>query len=179
MAEYLLTPEKKKPPAGTWLMDELHRRGFPVEIHLKGEDRDWETIRFCEEGPPEAECLLAVEGPSGRYRISVSRDASLRAQNLQMFLVDTLLGEVGGQVNNSDTLERFTPGQFNVKLKTIHNPMGKANDLVWIGFSWAVVAVGFIALFVGPSHSRLIVAFVLAFSSLSAAGLTYFHFKHE
>src|SRR5580658_1386571 len=41
MAEYVLTPESKTRLLGTQLMEELHRRGFPVEINLKGQDQAW------------------------------------------------------------------------------------------------------------------------------------------
>jgi hypothetical protein len=178
MAEYVLTPESQTQPLGTRLMEELHRRGFPVEINLKGTDEGWESIRFYEAGPPELECQLAYDEEAGRYKISVSRDASPQAHDLQLILVDSLLQTLGGQVDNTSTLERFTPAQFAAKLKAPHSPMGKTKDWIWIGFSWSVVVAGFIALFAGSGQSRMMVGLVLAFASLSAIGLTYSHFKN-
>ncbi len=179
MAEYVLTPEKKDQPQGTQLMEDLHRRGFPVEINLKGPDQGWDSIRFYEAGPPEVECLLAYDREKGRYKISVSRDASAQTHELQLFLVDSLLRELGGQVDNTSTLERFTPSQFSVKLRTLHNPMRKMKDLVWIGFSWAVVVAGLMAFFSKSGQSRGVVGLVLVFALISAVGLTYSHFKNE
>ncbi len=179
MADYVFTPDEKTRPAGTRLMEDLHRRGFPVEINLTGPDREWESIRFYEAGPPELECLLTYDPEGGRYKISVSRDASPRSHELQLFLVDSLLQELGGQVDNKSTLERFTPSQFTAKLKAIHNPVGRVKDLVWIGFSWAVVAAGLTALFAGSRQSREMVVLVIIFASISALGLTYSHLKNE
>ena len=179
MAEYVLIPEKKGPPPGTQLMDELHRRGFPVEINLTGPDQGWENIRFYKAGPPELECLLAYDPEGERYKISVSRDASPQSHELQFFLVDILLQELGGQVDNKSTLERFTPAEFARKLKILHNPVRKVKDLIWIGFSWAVVVAGLIALFAGSHPSHEMVSLVLVVASISAAGLTYSYFKNE
>ena len=177
MAEFLLTPETKNQPAGTRLMEELHRRGYPVEITLKGPDQAWQTVRFYEQGPPEVECLLDFDSPNGTYKISVSRDASHPSADLQLHLVGALLQELGGRVDNLSTQERFTPSQFAAKLRTQGNPRRGAGELLWIGFAWAVAAGSFLALVMGPGPSRPIIGLVLAFASLSAAGLTYFHFK--
>jgi hypothetical protein len=178
MAEYVLTPESKLQPAGTRLMEELHRRGFPVEINLTGPDQGWESIRFYEAGPPELECLLAYESGTGRYKISVSPEASLPTYELQLFLVDSLLQILRGYVDNSTTLERFTPGQFTAKLKT-HAAPGKLKDLAWLLFSWAVAASGLFVLLFLPALARSLAIVVLIFSTLSASGLTYFHFKNR
>lgn len=159
-------------------MEDLHHRGFPVEINLKGPDQEWESVRFFEAGPPELECLLTHDPETGRYKISVYRDAPTRAHELQLFLVDTLLRELGGQVDNTTTLERFTSSQFTAKLKA-HGPMRKAKDWLWIGFSWTVVVAGLIALIAGSNQFRVMVGLVLVFASISAVGLTYSHFKNE
>jgi len=179
MAEYVLTPESKTQPAGTQLMEELHRRGFPVEITLKGPDQGWESIRFYEAGPPEIECFLSYDPGNGRYKVSVPRDASPETIELQLSLLDDLLQDLGGQADDTATLERFTPAQFKAKLRSLHEPAHKKGDLVWIGFSWAVVLASGLALFMGSSQSHMMVGLVLAFALLSAGGLTYFHFKHE
>jgi hypothetical protein len=179
MAEYILTPETKDKPPGTQLMDEIHRRGFPVEINLTGPDQDWESIRFYEAGPPVLECLLTYDPEGECYKISVSRDASPQSHELQFFLVDILLQALGGQVDNKSTQERFTPSEFAQKLKTLYNPIQKAKDLIWIGFSWAVVVAGLIALFAGSHPSHEMVGLILVVASISAVGLTYSHFKNE
>jgi hypothetical protein len=179
MAEYVLTPESKLQPAGTRLMEELHRRGFPVEINLSGPDQGWESIRFYEAGPPELECRLAYEPEPGLYKISVAPEASLPTYELQLFLVDSLLQTLGGHVDNSTTLERFTPGQFTAKLKGLRASPGKFKDLLWIVFSWAVAAASLFVLLFVPAPARSLVMVLLLFSTLSASGLTYLHFKNR
>lgn len=178
MAEYILTPEKKIQPSAFELMEELHRRGIPVEIHLKGQDRQWDEIRFAEPGPPEVECFLSFDPDKGLYNVAVPHDSPPSATELQVFLVDTLLQTLGGQADNKTTLERFTPRQFALKVQQHHNPSAKSKELFWIVFSWAVVALALGVYFVVASHLRQLVALVLILSFLSAALQTYSHFKN-
>ncbi len=178
MAEYILTPEKKLQPSAFELLEELHRRGIPVEVHLKGQDREWENIRFSEPGPPEIECLLSYDPDKEVYSALVSRDAPAAAAELQVFLVDILLRTLGGQADNRTTQERFTPEQFALKIKQHHNRRAGLKELIWIGFSWAVVALALGIYSVVPSHLRQLVLLILVLSSLSALLQTYSHFKH-
>lgn len=178
MAEYILTPEKKLQPSAFELLEELHRRGIPVEIHLKGQDREWENIRFSEPGPPEIECLLSYDPGKEAYSVLVSRDAPAAATELQVFLVDALLQSLGGQADNLSTQERFTPEQFALKIRQHHDRRAALKELSWIVFSWAVVALALAIYFVVPSHLRQLVMLILVFSFLSALLQTYSHFKH-
>lgn len=178
MAEYILTPEKTEQPSAFELMEELHRRGVPVEIHLKGEDREWESIRFTESGPPEIECLLSFNAGDGTYSVSVSQDAPPSAKDLEVYLVDTLLQTLGGQTDNLNTRERFTPEQFALKIKQHHNPSTEKKELVWIAFSWAVVFLALGVYFFGSPHLHELVMVILILSFLSAVLQTYSHFKH-
>lgn len=178
MAEYILTPEKTQQPSAFALMEELHRRGVPVEIHLKGQDREWESIRFTESGPPEIECLLSFDSSDGTYSVSVSQDAPLSAEFLEVSLVDTLLQTLGGQADNLNTRERFTPEKFALKIKQHHDPSAEKKELVWVAFSWAVVALALGIYFLGSPHLHELVMVILILSSLSAILQTYSHFKH-
>lgn len=159
-------------------MEELHRRGVPVEIHLKGQDREWESIRFTESGPPEIECLLSFDGGDKTYSVSVSQDAPLSAEFLEVYLVDALLQTLGGQVDNLNTRERFTPEQFTLKIKQHHNPSAEKKELVWIAFSWLVVILAVGVYFLGSPRIHELVVVILILSFLSAALQTYSHFKH-
>jgi len=176
LPEYIIKPGKKELPAGPYLLDELHRRGFPVEINIKGPADHWDAIRFYEPGPPEIECFLSFEEEEGVYNVSVPTDSPHQAVDLQMFLVDLLLKDLGGQADNTATRERFTPQQFSVKLKDHHASTGGSKDLFWIVFSWLVVSLGILVFFFSP-QSRSLVPFIILFSLLSAVGLTYAHFK--
>lgn len=175
MAEYILTPEKTEQPSGLELMEELHRRGFPVEIHLTGQDKQWEAIRFTEPGPPEVECLLSY-GSEG-YIISISQDAPPSASDLQTSLVETLLQDLGGQVDNVNTRERFTPEEFTAKLKHQQDSAAPAKERFWIVFSWAVVVMALGIYFVISPDKRDLVVVILVLSFLSAALQTYSHAK--
>lgn len=176
MPEYVIKPEKKELPAGPYLMEELHHRGFPVEINVKGSAAKWDAIRFYEPGPPEIECFLSFSEENGTYSASVSDDSPYQAIELQMFLVDLLLKEVGGRADNSATRERFTPQEFTAKLRAHHGSSNDKRELFWIGFSWVVVVLGVLIYFFSP-QSRSLAPFIVFFSLLSAGGLTYSHFK--
>ncbi len=178
MAEYILTPEKKNQPPALELMEELHRRGFPVEINLKGRDPKWDAIRFFQPGPPEIECFLSFDADNGSYSVAVSQDAPPSAADLQIFLVDALLQNLGGQVDNVNTRERFTPEEFGARLKRHHNPSERMKEWFWVAFSWAVSVLALGIYFVVAPHLRQLVALILVLSSLSALLQTYSHLKN-
>lgn len=177
MAEYVLTPDKKERPSGIELLEELHRRGYPVEIHVKGQHPEWEAIRFTLAQPAGAECLLSFEPADGLYRLSVAPDSPPAAAELQAFLLDTLLQGLGGQADNLQTRERFTPGEFAQRLKHLHDPGRKARDLFWLAFSWAVVALSLLIYFVISPGVRHLALGILVLSTVSAALQTQLHFK--
>lgn len=177
MAEYVLTPEKKEQPSGIELLEELHRRGYPVEIHVKGQHPQWEAIRFFLANPSEAECLLSFDPADGLYRLSVTPDSPPAAAELQAFLLDTLLQDLGGRADNLQTRERFTPVEFAQKLKHLHDPGRKTRDLFWVAFSWAVAMLSLLIYFVISPGVRHLALGILVLSTLSAALQTYLHFK--
>lgn len=176
MAEYVVTPETTVRPSGTELMEELHRQGFPVEIHVKGNAQLWESVRFLEPGPPEIQCVLSWDPGQKTYTASVS-DSSPEGRDLLLYAVDALLQRVGGRADNSSTRERFTAGQFKALLKVHRASSDGRKDLLWVVFAWGVVGLAFLAYFsVAPGlHDLVLIVSVLSF--LSAAGLTYSHFK--
>ena len=176
MPNYVISPDQNSLPEGPYLMEQLHRRGFPVEINVKGPAQSWNEIRFYEPGPPELECFLSVNEKNGSLNVSVSNDSPLEARELQIFLVDLLLQELGGQADNTDTRERFTSKEFAEKIKHHFGSTHKTKDLLWIVFSWAVFAAGIAIYFFAPQFHGL-VSIVLVLSLLSAAGLTYSHYK--
>ncbi len=178
MPDYLITPETNEPPAGTRLMEELHKKGFPVEITLNGPDGAWESIKFFEEGR-EAECILSRLADSNNYKISVTRDASPAALDLQLHLVEALLRAVGGIADHAVTRERLDYRQFSLKLQAHHSGEHKPSDWVWIAFAWAVALGSLVAFLQIAGPNRWTVLVVMVFASLSALGLTYLQLKHE
>jgi hypothetical protein len=176
MAEYIITPENTSLPTGPYLMEELHRRGFPVEITLKGEADDWRSIVFFEEGPPEVKCTLSHDAKSGLFTISTTSRASLQSQDLQLFLVELLLQEVGGQADNTETRERYNQKQLSLKIKRLHG-LTTGADIFWLCFSWAIVLFAVLMYFSVDPNLRSMGLVVLVLSSLGAIGLTISHFK--
>ena len=165
MSEYVITPEKKLPPSGHVLLEEVHRRGIPVEISVKGTVDKWESIRFHEPGPPEIECLLSLE-PGGAMKAAISVDSDMEARDLQMVLVDVILREVGGRVDHTGTRERYTAEQFARKVRDHRGKPPAEADLPWIIFSWVMVAVSLLGFCVLPRFQY----FALVAAALSLAG---------
>jgi hypothetical protein len=177
MAEYVITPEIKALPSATGLMDALHKRGFPVEINLKGSDLEWDAVRFYEPGPPEIECFLSYDPGDGVYTVSAPNDAVPETMELFHFLAGVLLQKVEGRADNPATRERYSAGQFSAKLKKHKRSSGKSKDIFWLFFSWGVVVVGSLVFLLIGTDLRYPALVVLFLSLLSAAGLTYSHFK--
>ncbi|HUO57496.1 MAG TPA: hypothetical protein VMV05_04900 [bacterium] len=178
MPEYAIKPEKVEAPTATHLSEEMHRRGFAVEMNIKGSPDQWEAIRFSEPGPPEVECFLSYSDKRDALNVSVSVDSPPQAAELQMVLVDLLLSELGGQVDNLKTRERYTAQEFSEKLKHLHGAKPGPKDLVWIVFSWAVVLLAVLILVLKP-QTRGLAAMLLLASLASAGGLTYAHFHSK
>ena len=178
MAEYILTPDEKEAPPGTYLLEELHRRGFPVEIRLKGSDRQWESVRFFEPGPPEIDCLLSRD-EQGLLRVSIPQDAPQEARDLQLYLAEAILEKTGGYADHSSTRERYTAQQLSAKLRMLRRSDRGPRDLFWLIFAWAVVLLGGGAVYSLQAPLRYAALLVLVVALLSAAGQTYSHLKGE
>jgi len=176
LPEYIVTPESTQLPPAPALLEDLHRRGFSVEIALKGTADQWEAVRFLDPGPPHVECNLSRDA-NGRLTITTPSDAPHEALDLQAHLVGLLLDELGGQADNTHTRERFNREEFARKLKHHHAPKGGMKELAWIAFSWAVVLAAAFLYFSVPPHLKPVDLVVVFISFLSAAGFTYTHFK--
>ena len=167
MAEYIITPEKSDLPTAPDLMEELHRRGLPVEITVKGTAEQWESVKFVELGPPEIKCTLAHNGAKGTFSVQMPTNSPHQALELQLSLVDVLLRLLGGQADNTETRERYNPQQFTAKLREFQGLSGGPHELLWIFFSWVVVLVAVIMYFAMPKFHVLIL--ILALLSLASA----------
>jgi hypothetical protein len=177
VSDYLITPETRDQPAGTELLEELHRKGFPVEITLKGPDNAWESVRFVDHDAQDSEGTLSWDGKV--YRVSIPPDASFSSRELQLYLVETLLQKVGGVADHGATRERLNLQQFSLKLKAHHAGDRKASEWVWVGFAWAIALGACFAFTQVAGPNRWTVLIVAVFASLAALGLTYLQLKHE
>ncbi len=179
MPEFILTPEKKTLPQAPSLLDQIHKLGFPVEINVKGKPENWESLRFYEPGPPEIECHVIYDAEEGRYVLQVSSDSPTEAYDLQLSLVEILLKNLGGQVDNRFTRERFSAAEFIKKMAHHRGSLSAHWDILWLVFSWAVVFFGiFLCFSVHPGMQGAVVSIVVL-ALISAAGLTYTRFKSK
>jgi hypothetical protein len=172
MAEYIITPDKKELPSGTYLLEELHRRGMPVEINVKGTAQKWDAIRFHEPGPPEIECFASHDPEEGHFNVSVPSNASPAERELQLFLVDILLAKLGGQADNMSTRERYSAAQFAAKMKKHHAASSNRGEIFWLAFAWAVVVFGILLYFSIAPSLRSMDLTIVALAFVSALGLT-------
>jgi hypothetical protein len=178
MPEFILTPESKTLPSVPSLLDQIHEMGFPVEINVKGQPDHWEDLRFHEPGPPEVECLLSYDGGQGRYTFYVSSDAPPKAYDLQLHLVELLLKNLGGRVDNKLTRERYTSSEFMKKMARHRAAQNNPWDLFWLVFSWAVVLFALFLFFSLHPGLRAYVVTILLLALVSAVGLTLARLKN-
>jgi hypothetical protein len=153
--------------------------GFPVEINVVGKPENWEDLRFHESGPPEVECLVSYEREKNRYTLHVNSDAPPKAYDLQLALVELFLKNLGGQVDNRFTRERYSAEEFITKMT--HHRVSQNNpwDPFWMGFSWVVVLFGIFLSFSLHSELKGAVLSIVALALISAVGLTYTLIKNK
>jgi hypothetical protein len=175
MAEYIITPEKNDLPQAPFLIEELHRRGLPVEITVKGTTEKWTGIQFVEPGPPEIKCSLALNSEKG-LSVTIPTNSPHQALELQLHLVDILLQQVGGRADNTETRERYNPRQFASKMKTLVGYSGEQGDLFWLFFSWIVFTFS-VLLYFSLAKFRSWDLLVVVLSLAGAGGLTYLKLK--
>lgn len=189
MNEYLVTPHKKGLPSGHHLLEELHRRGLPATLDLKGTDTKWEAILFSEPGPPPMECFLEHSPSQGNFKISLPKDTPQEAEEMKIALADILLRELGGHVQDTSSNERLDLAGFLEKTKThtaahmtkssssSKSPSSKTKlgttDVLWILFAWALAAAGLEVYLAMPQYQHPITLGVAGLALLSALGLTF------
>ena len=189
MNEYLITPHKKGLPSGHHLLEELHRRGLPATLDLKGTDTKWEAILFSEPGPPPMECFLEHDPAQGNFKIGLPKDTPKEAEEMKIALADILLRELGGHVQDTSTNERHDLAGFLEKTKThtaAHMTQSSSStksvsskaklgtaEVLWILFAWGLAAAALTVYFTMPQHQHTITLGVAGLAFLSALGLTF------
>jgi hypothetical protein len=179
MNEYIVIPEKKELPSGTFLLEELHRRGLQVEINIKGSADRWDSIRFCEPGPPEIECVLYYDAQELRFNVSLEENLPAAAQELQIFIVEILLRELGGEAQEIATGKKYDDQSFKEKIKKLAPPPHDSKELFWLAFSWIMVLMGAALVFHLPDSERTLVIVVESLALFSALGLTLSKFNSK
>lgn len=173
MAEFVLHPEKRDFPSASALERALEIRGWRVSPSVKGSGRAWEAVRFHTPGPPEIEVFLLHDPERGTLHVSVPEGAPARATWLQADLAHLLLGELGGEVEESPGGPRLGVEAFYrrvVRPTGFRRHLAERNliDWFWPCFSWTFAVLG-ILLAVGGGERVQLPAVILSFLALGSA----------
>ncbi|GEM_PF-1304889 len=183
MTEYLLRPSKKTPPLPQDLLDDLHKRGWQVELNLKAENGVWEDIRFFRPGPPEEiECFLLHDPEALTYIVSLPAMPANGAQELQFHVLDILLNRLGGAVEDYETHRTLTQSELEAWARKYKSGLKgilsrPTHDLFWFLFPWVVSVGGILYSIFGNPVNRLPALLVTIPALLSAIGMTFFAHK--
>jgi hypothetical protein len=191
MHDYIVTPDKKGLPSAHFLAEELHRRGLPTAMDVKGTDSKWETIHFYESGPPKLDSFLQYDPIKGLFKIILPYDSPEEAEEIQAALADILLREYGGHVHNTGTDDRHDLEAFLEKIKASAPPqktstaaVSKGNssqpqETSWIIFSWASVLFGLLVYSLIPRYQHPFTLIVTGLAFVSALGLTFSKYRSK
>ncbi len=193
MAEYVITPEKKEIPSSHLLTEELHRRSLAVEMEVHGANyKEWENIYFFDPANAGTRCFLERNLHSLIYKISLSAEPTHESEELQTTLVDIILYEVGGKVfdpaaKKSYSLEEFRAQSGGTGLVMESNNSSTSSpatrfllpiqDMLWIGFSWALILIGFYFYRHAPQSKKILMLAACGLALISAGGITFSSFQ--
>lgn len=172
MAEYRLTPLQKECPTPTDLLRKLHDRGFSVEVNLNGAADNWGALRFYGEGPSELECFLIRDEETRDLTASIPQEAPPGSKDLLLHLIDILLKDLGGSIEDATTQKRWTAEEFLKQNRYLPKPVRPVKDWTWLVFSWLLTAAAVAAYFNVPSNLHLLALTVIVFTGVSAVGLS-------
>lgn len=176
MPEYIVYPSHKTTPTPEYLLSELHRRRWEVELNVKGGGRNWEGIRFYQEGPPEIECFVMHDFKYNRFHVTLPETPCEKAQDLQLQVVDVLLRTLGGDAEETSSHRRFNAPEFATHLLFRKRPLlpFEFRKVGWPLFAWLTTGFGAGIAAFGPADAFL-PSLLLAFLALiSALGLTFY-----
>ncbi len=177
MADYILKPGNKRLPSATFLLEEIHKRGIPVEINVTGTVDQWEAIRFFEPGPPEIECFATFDQENPRFILTVPKDSPELSSDLRLLLAHIFLSEVGGTVTDSSTGENYDAPKIAARVRQFQPSKSGISESLWLIFSWAVLPLAALAYFAVPHQLRILVIGVAVLAFFSAVGQTYSKLK--
>jgi len=181
LPEYVVYPSHKTVPTPEYILAELHRRRWDVELNVQGGGRNWEGIRFWQEGPPEVECFVLHDFKYNRFHVSLPEDHPEKAQDLQLQLVDVLLRTLGGDAEDLSTHRRFNAPEFATHMLFRKRPFlaFEIKALGWPLFAWLTAGFGVgVALF-GREEARIPALVLTVVAALCAAGLTFYLKKND
>jgi hypothetical protein len=189
MTEYVITPDKKEIPSSYLLSEELHRRALTVEMEVHGTNTKWENIYFFDPANPGTQCFLERNLHSLVYKISLAAESTHESEELQTTLVEIILHEVGGKVFNPTSKESYDLAEFrkqsgktgsvtefnNVSYSSLipARSLPPLKEILWIGFSWAFVLLGFYFYRHVPQPRKILMLVACGLALMSAVGITF------
>ncbi len=189
MTEYVITPDKKEIPASYLLSEELHRRALAVEMEVHGTNTKWENIYFFDPANPGAQCFLERNLHSLVYKVSLSDLSTHESEELQATLVEIILHEVGGKVFDPASKKSYSLAEFKLRsggtrlvaefntapsssLTPIRS-LPPLKEILWIGFSWALVLLGLYFYRYAPQPRKIFMLVACVLALMSAVGITF------
>ena len=176
MPEYIVYPAHKTAPTPEYLLSELHRRRWEVELNVKGGGRNWEGIRFYREGPPEIECFILHDFKFNRFHVSLPESCPEDASDLQLHVVDILLRTLGGDAEDLVNHRRFNAPEFASHMLFRRRPFlpFELRALGWPLFAWLTTGFGAGIAFFGREEAFIPALILTVTAFLSALGLTFY-----
>lgn len=181
MPEYVVYPSHKTVPTPEYILAELHRRRWDVELNVQGGGRNWESIRFYQEGPPEVECSIVHDSKYNRFHVGLPEFHPEKARDLQLNVVDVLLKTLGGDAEDSDTHRRFNAPEFATHMLFRKRPFlaFEWKSLGWPLFAWLTTGFAAGVLLFGNPEARVPAAVLAVLSFACALGLTFYLKKDD
>lgn len=189
MAEYVITPEKKEIPSSHLLTEELHRRALAVEMEIHGANyKEWESIYFFDPANAGTRCFVERNLHSLIYKVTLAAEPTHESEELQTTLVEIILHEVGGKVfdpaaKKSYSLEEFRgqSGRTGLVMESNNSSFSSPatrslppfQEMLWIGFSWALVLIGFYFYRHAPQPRKILMLVACGLALISAGGITF------
>jgi len=188
MTEYVITPDKKEIPSSYLLSEELHRRALAVEMEVHGTNTGWENIYFFDPANPGTQCFLERNLHSLVYKVSLSDLSTHESEELQATLVEIILHEAGGKVFDPAAKKSYSLVEFKLRfgetglvaefnnapspLLIPSQSLPPLKEILWIGFSWALVLLGFYFYRQAPQPRKILMLAACALALMSAIGIT-------
>jgi hypothetical protein len=189
MAEYVITPDKKEIPSSHLLTEELHRRALAVEMEVQGTNYKWESIYFFDPANAGTRCFLERNLHSLIYKVSLSPESTHESEELQATLIEIILHEVGGKVFEPASKKSYSLSEFMAQAGetllasefnntssfslTSTRSLPPLKEMLWIGFSWALVLSGFYFYRHVPQPRKILMLVACALALISAVGITF------